>query len=77
MHEPAYASLLCVCENVSMSVYPHACDDILCDFLGGVKIPNVKLLKKRSKKFHEEFNKFICEIDNLIAKFNESKKLVE
>ena len=33
-----------------MNVYPPACDDILCDFLGGVKIPNVKLLKKRSRK---------------------------
>ena len=30
-----------VCENVSMSVYPHACDDMLLD-LGVVKITNLK-----------------------------------
>ena len=60
-----------------MSVYPHACDDMLHDFLGVVKIPNVKLLKKNAKKFHENLSKFICENDDLIAKFNESNKLVE
>ena len=60
-----------------MSVYPHACDDMLHDFLGVVKIPNVKLLKKKAKKFHENLSKFICENDDLIAKFNESNKLVE
>ena len=67
----------CVCENASMSVYPHACDDMLHDFLGGVKIPNVKLLKKKFKKFHENLSKFTSENDNLIAKLNESNKLVE
>ena len=66
----------CVCENASMSVYPHTCDDMLHDSLGVVKIPNVKLLKKKTKKFDENLSKFICENDDLIAKFNESNKLV-
>ena len=38
----------CVCENASISVYPHACDDMLHEYLGRVNIPNVKLLKKKS-----------------------------
>ena len=59
-----------------MSVYPDTCDDMLHDSLGVVKIPNVKLLKKKAKKFHENLSKFICENDDLIAKFNESNKLV-
>ena len=70
-------NISCVCENASMSVYPHACDDMLHDFLDGVKIPNVKLLKKKFKKFHENLSKFTSENDNLIAKLNESNKLVE
>ena len=36
----------CVCENVSMSVYPHACDDMLHESMGVVKIPNVTLEEK-------------------------------
>ena len=60
-----------------MSVYPHACDDMLHESLGGVKITNVKFLKKIAKKFHENLSKFICEKDDLIAKLNESNKLVE
>ena len=67
----------CVCENVSMSIYPYTCDDMLHDSLGVVKIPNVKLLKKKSKKFRENLSKFICEKDDLIAKLNQSNKLVE
>ena len=67
----------CVCENASMTIYPHACDDMLHESLGVVKIPNVKLFKKKSKKFHENLSKFICEKDDLIAKLNESNKLVE
>ena len=66
-----------VCENASMSVYPYACDDMLHDSLGVVKIPNVKLLKKKSKKFYEVLSKFIGENDDLIIKLNESYKLVE
>ena len=67
----------CVCENTSMSVYPHPCDYMLHDSVGVVKIPNVKLLKKKSKKFHENLSKFIFEKVDLIAKLNESNKLVE
>ena len=67
----------CVCENVSMSVYPHNCDDMLHNSLSVVKIQNVKLLKKKFKKFLENLNKFISEKNDLIAKLNESNKLVE
>ena len=66
-----------VCENASMSVKPHNCDDMLLEFMGVVNIPNVKLLKKKAKKFHDNLSKFICEKDDLIAKLNESNKLVE
>ena len=59
-----------------MSIYHHAYDDMLHNSLGVVKIPNVKLLKKKAKKFHENLSKFICENDNLIAKFDESNKLI-
>ena len=67
----------CACENASMSVNPHNCDDMLHEFMDVVNIQNVKLLKKKAKKFHENFNKFICEKDDLIAKVKESNKLVE
>ena len=67
----------CFCENASMSVNSHNCDDMLHESMGVVKIPNVKLLKKKAKKFHENLSKFICENDDLIAKLNESNKLVE
>ena len=53
----------CLCEWESISV--------------AVNIPNVKLLKKKTKKFHENLSKFIFENDDLIAKPNESNKLVE
>ena len=36
----------CVCENASMSVYPHDCDAMLNESLGVVDLPNIKLLKK-------------------------------
>ena len=68
--------MLYVCENASMSIYPHACDDMLHEFMGVVKIPNIKLLKKNFKKFHENLSKFTSEKDDLIAKLNESNKLV-
>ena len=67
----------CVCENSSTSVNPQNCDDMLHESMGVVNIPNVKLLKKKTKKFHENLSKFICEKDDLIAKLNESNKLVE
>ena len=67
----------CVCENASMSVNPQNCDDMLHESMGVVDIPNVKLLKKKAKKFHGNLSKFFCENDDLIAKLNESNKLVE
>ena len=36
----------CFCENASMSIYPHACDDMLHESMGVVKIPNVTLEEK-------------------------------
>ena len=44
-----------------MSVYPYDCDDMLHESIGVINIPNAKLLKKKAKKFHENFSKFICE----------------
>ena len=38
----------CACENASMSVNPHNCDDMLHEFMGVIDIPNVKLLKKKA-----------------------------
>ena len=67
----------CVCENASISVNHHNCDDMLHESISVVKISNVKPLKKKDKYFHENLSKFICENDDLIAKFNESNKLVE
>ena len=67
----------CVCENVSMSVYPHDCDVMLHESLGVVDIHNIKHLKKKAKKFHKNLSKFHCEKDDLITKVNESNKLVE
>ena len=60
-----------------MSVNPHNCDDMLQESMGVVNIPNVKLLKKKFKKFHENLSKFTSEKDILIAKLNESNKLVK
>ena len=66
-----------VCENAFMSVYPHDCDDMLLESLGVVDIPNDKLFKKNAKKFQKNVSKLFCENDDLIAKLNESNKLVE
>ena len=60
-----------------MSVYPHDCDAKLHESMGVVNISNVKLLKKKAKKFHKNLSKFRCENDDLIAKLNESNNLVE
>ena len=60
-----------------MNVYPHDCDDVLHKSMGVVDIPNIKLLKKEAKKFRKNLSKFHCEKDDLIAKLNESNKLVE
>ena len=52
----------CICENASMSVNPHNCDDMLHESMGVVvDIQNVKLLKKKAKNFHENLSKLICE----------------
>ena len=67
----------CVCENTSMSVNPHNCNDVLLESLGVIDIPNIKLLKKKAKKFNKDLSKFFCENDELIAKLIESNKLVE
>ena len=66
-----------VCENASMSVNPHDCDATLHESLNVVNIPNDKLLKKNDKKFQKNLSKLFCENDDLIAKLNESNKLVE
>ena len=67
----------CVCENASISINPHNCDDMLLESMGVVDIPNIKILKKNAKKFNKDLSKLFCENDDLIAKLNESKKLVE
>ena len=67
----------CVCENASMSVNPHNCDDMLLESMGVVDIPNIKLLQKKVNKFHKNLSKLFCENDDLIAKLNESNKLDE
>ena len=46
-------SMPCVCENASMSVNHLDCDDMLHESLGVVDIQNIKLLKKKAKKFHK------------------------
>ena len=60
-----------------MSVYPYDCDDMLLVLLGVVDISNIKFLKKKVKKFNKNLSKLFCEKDDLIAKLNESNKLVE
>ena len=67
----------CVCKNASVSVYPYNCDAMIHDSMGVVDIPNIKLLKKYAKKFQKNLSKLFCERDDLIAKLNESNKLVE
>ena len=70
-------SMLRVCENVFMSVNPHDCNATLHESFDVVDIPNDKLLKKNAKKFQKNLSKLFCENDDLIAKLNESNKLVE
>ena len=84
MDSDLYASLVVddcsmprVCDNVSMDVYPHDFDAMLHESLSVVDISNIKLLKKKIKKFHKNLSKFICENDDLIDKLNESNKLDE
>ena len=49
-----------VCENASMCVNPLDCDNMLHESLGVVDIPNIKLLKKKAKKFHKNLSKLFC-----------------
>ena len=70
-------NMLRVCENVSMSDDSHVCDAMLHESLGVVDIPNIKLFKKKAKNFHKDLSKLFCEKNDLIAKLNESNKLVE
>ena len=42
-----------------------------------VDAPNDKFLKKNAKKFQKNLNKLFCQKDDLIAKLNESNKLVK
>ena len=67
----------CVCENASMSDNSHYCDTMLHEYLDVVDIPNIKLLKKDTKKFQKNLSKLLCENDDLIAKLNKVNKLVE
>ena len=67
----------CVCKNGSLSDNPHDCDAILHESLDVVNIPNIKLLKKKAKKFNKDLSKLFCEMDDLIAKLNKSNKLVK
>ena len=60
-----------------MSDDPYDCDAMLHESLGVVDIPNIKLFKKKVKKFHKDLSKLFYEKDILIAKLNESNKLVE
>ena len=46
----------CICENTSISINPYYCDDMLHESMGVVNISNVKLLKKKVKKFHENLS---------------------
>ena len=46
-----------VCENASMSDNSHDCDAMLHESLGVVDIPNIKLLKKKAKKFNKDLSK--------------------
>ena len=66
-----------ICDNVSTSDDPHDCDAVLHESLGVVDIPNIKLFKKNGKKFRKNLSKLFCENDDLIAKLNESNKLVK
>ena len=70
-------NMSCVCENASMSLNPHNCDDMLLESLDVVDIPYIKLLKKKAKKFNKNLSKLFCENNDLIAKLSESNKFVE
>ena len=58
-------------------VNPHDCAAMLLESMDAVDIPNIKLLKKKAKKFNKDLSKLFCENDDLIAMLNEANKLVE
>ena len=60
-----------------MGYNPYDCDAILHESLDAVDIPNIQFIKKNAKKFNKDLSKLFCEKDELIAKLNESNKLVE
>ena len=60
-----------------MSDNSHDCDAVLHEYLDVVDIPNIKLLKKKAKKFNKDLSKLFCENEDLIAKLNEANILVE
>ena len=66
-----------VYENAPISDNLHDCDAILHESLDIIDIPNIKLLKKKAKKFNKDLSKLFCGNDDLIAKLNKSNKLVE
>ena len=70
-------NMQCVCEIASMSDNSHECDAMLHEYLDVVDISNIKLLKKKAKKFNKDLSKLFCENNDLIAKLNEANKLVE
>ena len=41
----------CVCENASISVYPHDCDDMLLESLGVIDIKMTNSLRKMLRSF--------------------------
>ena len=67
-------NMLYVCENASMSDNSHDCDAMLHEYLDVVDIPNIKLLKKKAKKFNEA-NKLVEKYKKLAE--NSLEKLKE
>ena len=51
-------NMTCVCENASMSVNSHKCDDMSFESMGVVD----KLLKKNALKFEEKFSKLFVKM---------------
>ena len=52
------------CENASISVYSHDGDDMLHESLGVIDIPNIKLFKRKAKKFQKDLSKLFGEKDD-------------
>ena len=54
----------CVCKNASMSDNPYDCDAMLHESLGVIDIPNIKLFKRKAKKFQKDLSKLFGEKDD-------------